>query len=190
MFRECVETREESVRECTESRDEGYSECAESRDEGYHECALWGANCCDWWPCSWACKVVSWFCYGWYWVSNIVCVAWRWVSNIVCVAWAWVVNVVCVAWILVDISIGKAIRFIKEVFWRTVGIIDLIGSLIGIRPLKFLRVKILILSEGKKQIISNAEVQKWVDETKCLLISHGNSSLIFLIVKQIAVQNR
>ena len=101
-YNRCTERRDNGYNRCAERRDNGYNRCAERRDNGYNSCADWRSRCCDWWPCSWLCEIVSWFCVAWVWVSNIVCVAWVWVSNIVCVAWVWVSNIVCVAWVWIS----------------------------------------------------------------------------------------
>lgn len=52
------------------------SACSEYEDQGYNSCAKWDQNCCDWWPCSWGCKLITWLCVVWYWVSHWVCKAW------------------------------------------------------------------------------------------------------------------
>lgn len=52
------------------------SACSEYRDQGYNSCDRWQSNCCDWWPCSWACRLITWICVAWYWVSHWVCKAW------------------------------------------------------------------------------------------------------------------
>jgi hypothetical protein len=62
-----------------------------------------GSNqCCDWWPCSWACDafywVANWVFLAWYWVANRVCQAWYWVANWVCQAWYWIARWVCLFW--------------------------------------------------------------------------------------------
>ena len=51
-----------------------YSGCRQYRDEGYSACARWDRRCCTWWPCSWLCKIVTWLCVAWYWISHWVCV--------------------------------------------------------------------------------------------------------------------
>lgn len=84
---------------CSRYEDQGYNACSRYEDRGYNSCREWKKNCCDWWPCSWACEIISWVCVAWVWVSNLVCVAWVWVSNLVCVAWVWVTHLVCVLWI-------------------------------------------------------------------------------------------
>ena len=101
-YNRCTQTRDNGYNRCTQTRDNGYNRCTQTRDNGYNSCADWRSRCCDWWPCSWACELVSWFCFAWVWVSNIVCVAWVWVSNIVCIAWVWVSNIVCVAWVWIS----------------------------------------------------------------------------------------
>ena len=81
----------------TRYRDEGYDSCKEYRDDGHNSCDRWDEDCCDWWPCSWGCKVISWICAAWIWISNIVCVGWEWIKNVVCVGWTWVTTGICIA---------------------------------------------------------------------------------------------
>lgn len=111
----CIEWAEERTRECTEYRDEGYNACAEYKDKGYNACSDWDSRCCDWWPCSWFCKLLTWFCVAWYWVSNIVCVAWYWVSNIVCVAWTWVTTAFCLVWDVVTTVVNAIIETLESI---------------------------------------------------------------------------
>ena len=65
------------------TREEDVKECSQERDDGYRDC-------CDWWPCSWACD-------SWTWVSHIVCIAWSWVKHTFCVVWSYVKEKVCLA---------------------------------------------------------------------------------------------
>jgi hypothetical protein len=94
----CSAGYEADVQECTEKEDQGYEACDEWKDEGYYACDDWDAECCDWWPCSWGCKLITYICKGFYWVSNWVCKGWTWVEKWVCVAWEWVKKWVCIGW--------------------------------------------------------------------------------------------
>jgi hypothetical protein len=91
----CDDKGRNEARQCKEYRDDGYNECSSYEDQGYNSCDNWEQDCCDWWPCSWGCELISWICTAWVWISNIVCVAWYWVSNVVCVAWVVVVYMIC-----------------------------------------------------------------------------------------------
>lgn len=150
-IRTCTQWAEDSYEECAREEDQGYRECERREDEGYRDC-------CDWAPCSW-------FCDAWVWVSNVVCVAWTWVENMVCVAWTTITTTVCVAWAIVEVIltpiswlltwitaipiIGRVIdeilNIIQSIIWRLAGLAGSILDLIGIRPLKKLRVCIVIL---------------------------------------------
>src|SRR5215213_8969631 len=72
---------------CIDWAQERTEECTETRDEGFNECTDWDEQCCDWWPCSWACEAVTLVCLGWHFVSNVVCVTWTGVTSLVCIAW-------------------------------------------------------------------------------------------------------
>jgi hypothetical protein len=71
---------------CTEYRETVKYGCKQYRDDGYNACDRWDRNCCDWWPCSWGCKLITWLCMAWYWVSNLVCVAWGYIASWACTA--------------------------------------------------------------------------------------------------------
>jgi phospholipase C len=102
----------EALERCADWEDQGYNKCVETRDEGYNRCDReedqGHKDCCDWWPCSWACD-------AWVWVSHWVCVAWTWVSSIVCVVWQWISKWVCrlINWVYTTIC--KLI--VSIVFW-------------------------------------------------------------------------
>jgi len=70
-----------ALENCADGEDQGYNKCVEQRDEDYRDC-------CDWWPCRWACK-------AWVWVSHIVCVVWQWISKWVCRLACWVYTSIC-----------------------------------------------------------------------------------------------
>lgn len=101
----CVDKGKDDLSNCKEFRDDGYEKCDRYEDQGYESCDRWDADCCDWWPCSWACKIVSWICAAWTWISNVVCVAFVWVANVVCVAWNLVAYMAC---LLVDAVVALA----------------------------------------------------------------------------------
>jgi len=71
---------------CTAYREEVIWACTEYRDDGYEACDRWDKNCCSWWPCSWGCRLFSWICFAWIWVSSWVCVGWGYVASWVCQA--------------------------------------------------------------------------------------------------------
>lgn len=70
---------------CLQWSEERTDVCTETADQGYSECTEWGEACCEWWPCSWGCAIVTAVCFAWTWVENIVCVGWTWVSTTVCI---------------------------------------------------------------------------------------------------------
>lgn len=75
-------------------------------------------------------------------------------------------------------TVKKVVRVVKEVVHRIVGVLDFIGSLLGIRPRKFLRLKVYILTDLKKRPIqTEQEVNRWVDETRRILKERMNVEL-------------
>lgn len=72
-------------------------------------------------------------------------------------------------------TVKKVIRIVKEVVHRVIGVLDFIGSLLGIRPTKYIRVKVYILSDLKKRPVRDPViVQQWVDEAKTLFKNRLN----------------
>jgi len=161
------------VATCIEWAQERTEECSQWRDEGHNECSAWDDRCCDWWPCSWACKIITWVCVAFVWVSNWVCVAWTVVTTLVCVAWdvvTTVVNAVLVTlesilgWVLSAVAflvelleaiplLGTLIRwvlnFVTFLIWTIVSLVDAVLGLVGIRPEKILRVCTVILRDER-----------------------------------------
>ncbi len=156
---------------CLEWATERHEECVEWRDDGYEGCDAWDSRCCDWWPCSWACKVVTWFCVAWVWVSNLVCVAWNVITTTFCVVWdvvTTVINAILVTlesiagWILsagaalVELIfaipwVGGALRWLWSlvlfIFWTLVSQLDVVLGFLGVRPEKKLRICTIILRD-------------------------------------------
>ena len=130
----CLEYSEERTTSCGRYADLGYPACATYRDNGYSSCAAWGARCCTWWPCSWFCRLISWFCVAWYWVSSIVCVAWYWVANVVCVLWTMVTTLVCAVWEVVVTIASVVITVIEAVLGWVLSFVALVAELIFAIP--------------------------------------------------------
>lgn len=67
-------------------------------------------------------------------------------------------------------TIKKVVRVVKEIVHRVIGILDFLGSLLGIRPTKYIRVKVYILTDLKRRPVRDPViVQQWVDEAKTIL---------------------
>ena len=130
----CLEYAEQRTESCAQYADQGYNACTQYRDDGYNSCSAWDAQCCTWWPCSWACKLVTWACLGWYWVSNLVCVAWHWVANVVCVLWTIVTTLVCAVWEVVVTIVSVVITILEAVFGWLLSLAALLVELIFAIP--------------------------------------------------------
>ncbi len=187
---------------CVEWGEETRKECAEYRDQGYNSCARWDSDCCDWWPCSWGCKILSWFCVAWYWVSNVVCVAWTYITTVVCLVWEVVVTVVSIIIEAISVIVGVIISFIDfvlevifsipilgrllkqlwtiltELFYRFFGLIDALAWVIGIRPEKKLRMCVIILRDEKGPVADSAMVIEEVQAAIEIFREEANVRLI------------
>jgi len=62
-------------------------------------------------------------------------------------------------------AIKKVVKTIKEIIHRILGVFDFIASLIGIRPKKYLRLKIFILRKDGMPIQNKAIIQSRLDKT-------------------------
>jgi hypothetical protein len=170
------------VPECIKWGEERHQECSQTADQGYNECSAYQSRCCDWWPCSWACQIVSWLCVAWTWVSNVVCVAWTWITTAVCVVWDVVTTIVGAVIVTLESTIGWflnafaliiealelipglgtlirwVINFVTSVFWIVVSIGDAVAGAVGIRPEKKLRVCPIILTDERgRQVMSTPQ---------------------------------
>lgn len=121
---------------CAEYRDNGYPACKEHRDNGYRACDRWDKDCCDWAPCSWACKAFTWVCVAWTWVTNLGCVAWVWIQDVVCTAWVWITTGVCIGIDTIVAVAGAAWHTLESVLgWALSAIgfvIELVLSIPGV----------------------------------------------------------
>lgn len=176
-----------AIEVCTEYAEESYEQCSEYRDEGYNACSDWDDKCCDWWPCSWGCKLITWVCVGWYWVSNIVCVAWTTIATLVCIVWE-VVQIILIPigvileWILSIPIIGRLldelINLFTEIIWRFVGIVDAILDALGVTLLKKMRVCVIILRDEKGTALSTeADLRPAIDSAKQIYLDAANVQL-------------
>jgi hypothetical protein len=177
-----------SGRRCVQTAEESWDECAEERDQGQNTCDDWDKDCCDWAPCSWACKFFTWICVGWTWVSNIVCVAWKTVTAIVCIAWEWinvfvsVVGVIISAILSIPILgrlISEILNIITEIIWRVVNlVIDFVLGIFGLDLKKYVRVGIIILRDEKKQpTCSEIDIDNIYRQAKEIYLNAANIEL-------------
>jgi len=129
----CLEWAEERSRECTKTRKEKIKKCSEWEKKWDKQCKDWDDKCCDWWPCSWGCKLVTWVCVGWKWVSTWVCKGWYWVVNIVCVAWTWITTLVCVVWDVVTTVVNAILETLESILvWILDGLAIFVNILLSI----------------------------------------------------------
>lgn len=129
----CLQWGQENFTECAEWLDNGHSECTEWEDHGYSECSDWDKNCCDWWPCSWGCKIVSWVCAATVWIASWVCVVSVWISSWVCAAWVTVTSLVCVLWDIATTVINVVLVTIESIVgWVLSGLAAIVAVILSI----------------------------------------------------------
>lgn len=172
------------MRECIEWAEESYEECAEYEDQGYESCDEWDDRCCDWWPCSWACKIITWVCVAWVWVSNIVCVAWTTITTIYCVAWSVISIILAPLALLIELIqaipiigrlINEILNIIASIIWRINQLPDLVLSLLGFTPLKRLRLCIIILrDEDGVPVTTEADLQADISAAQSIFRNEAN----------------
>lgn len=125
----CLEWGVERIESCNDWADEGHSECTQWRDDGYSSCAQQQADCCDWWPCSWGCDLVTWICVATVWVSSWVCIAVVWIAKWVCIGWTVLTTVICVLWDVVTTVINVVLVTLESmVGW----ILSLVAAVVEI----------------------------------------------------------
>jgi hypothetical protein len=138
----------------------------------------WWCLCCNKWLCwlVWVVvKVVTW----------VLVTVGKWVARVVCE----VVNVVLdvigfiVELILSIPIIGGIIRtilnWVTEIVWRLVGLVDFVGSLVGIRLRKKMYFGVIVPSVRQIPIVTDAEIQRQVDAAVELYDRTCNINLIF-----------
>ena len=187
---------------CVKWGEETRKECEKYRDDGYNSCSSWDDRCCGWWPCSWGCKLVTWVCVGWYWVSNVVCVAWTYITTAVCLVWEVVITILVYIVGVVELIVGAIIsvidfvlelifsipilgRFVRElvsliqeVFLRLAGLIDALAWLVGIRPEKKLRICVIILRDERGPVANPSLVLEEVQAAADIFREEANVRLI------------
>jgi len=177
-----------SLEVCTEWASESYDECSDWADQGYSACDDWDSRCCDWWPCSWACEVISWICVAWVWISNVVCVAWTTITTVFCVVWEVITLIAIPITFLVELIlsipfigriISEIINIVTAVIWRVVGLGEAVLSVIGFRPLKKLRLCIVILRDEKgNALTTEAALQPDIDAAKQIFRDQANIEVL------------
>jgi hypothetical protein len=176
------------MKACVQWATESYDQCTEYADQGYNSCADWDSRCCTWWPCSWACKLITWVCVTWTWISNVVCVAWTTIVTAVCVLWE-VIQIVLVpiAFVIelilsipvIGRLIDEILNVFNEIFWRLVGLGDAVLTAIGITPLKKMRVCIVILRDERgRPVTSEAALQADITAAQTIFRDEADVEMI------------
>ena len=138
----------------------------------------WWCLCCNKWLCwlVWVLvKVVVW----------VVVTVGKWVTRIVCEVVNFVLDVVgfIVDLVLSIPIIGGIIRtilnWVTEIIWRIVGLLDFIGSLIGIRPRKKMYFGVVVPKVDGTPIVTDADIQRQVDAAVNFYDQTCNINLIF-----------
>lgn len=124
----CIEWGVKRTHACNEYREERIQKCSAWEEKWDQQCSDWDDRCCDWWPCSWACELVTWICVGWKWVSTLVCKGWYWVVNAVCVAWTWITTAICLVWDFVTTIVGAILETLESIL---IWILDAIALIIN-----------------------------------------------------------
>ena len=140
--------------------------------------------------CNWWCLCCNkWFC----WLVWILVKVIRWVLVTV---GKWVTRIVCeVVYVVLDAIgfiielilsipiIGGILRtilnWVTEIIWRAVGFIDVLASLLGIRPRKKMYFGVIVPSVNETPIVTDADIQRQVDAAIDLYDRTCNINLIF-----------
>lgn len=109
----------------------------------------------------------------------------KWVARIVCEIVGFVLDVIgfIISLILSIPIIGAIIRTIlnwaTEIIWRVVGLIDFLGSLVGIRPRKKMYFGVVVPSINGTPLAPDSEVMRQVNATIAFYSSVCNINAIF-----------
>ena len=140
--------------------------------------------------CKWWCACCNkWFC----WIETIlvkiiqlvIVIIGKWVVRIVCEIISIVLDVIAfiVNLILSIPIIGGIIRtilnWVTEIIWRIVGLLDFIGSLLGIQPRKKMYFGLIIPTHDGKPIANQADIQPQIDAAIEHMDRLCNINLIF-----------
>lgn len=176
------------MKACVQWANESYDQCTEYADQGYNSCADWDSRCCTWWPCSWACKLITWVCVAWTWVSNVVCVAWTTITTLVCVLWEVVQIILVPIGLLIELIlaipiigrlIDQILNIVTEIIWRLAGLVDAILSAVGFTPLKKMRVCIIILrDENGRPVTTEAALQADITAAQTIFRDEANIEMV------------
>jgi len=141
------------------------------------ECNWW-CLCCNKWFCwlVWVVvRVVTWVLVTvGKWVGRLVCE----IVNVILDAVAFVVNLILSIPVLGGI-IRTILNWVTEIIWRLVGLLDFLGSLVGIRPRKKMYLGAIVPSVDGTPIVSDTEIQRQVDAAVAFYDQTCNINVIF-----------
>jgi hypothetical protein len=118
-------------------------------------------------------------------ITWVIVTVGKWVTRVVCEIVNFVLDVVgfIVDLILSIPVIGGIIRtilnWLTEIIWRLVGLIDFLGSLVGIRPRKKMYFGVVVPSIGGAPIAPDSEVMRQVNATISFYDTTCNINMIF-----------
>ncbi len=172
---------------CVEWAEESFEECSRYEDRGHNACDDWDDQCCDWWPCSWGCKLITWVCIAWVWISNVVCAFWTMITTVVCLIWevisivltpvAWFIEVV-LSFPIIGRLIDEFLNVVQTIVIRIAGLGDAFLGLLGIRPLKRLRLCIIILRDKNQAVVEAADLRPAIDAARQIFRNEANIEII------------
>ena len=138
----------------------------------------WWCLCCNKWLCwlVWVVvKVVAWVVVTvGKWVVRVVCEVVNFVLDVV----AFVVNLILSIPILGGI-IRTILNWVTEIIWRLVGLIDFVGSLIGIRPEKRIYIGVVILRRDGTPLATEVDVLPLINKAKELYKKLCNVKIVY-----------
>ncbi|HEX5155417.1 MAG TPA: hypothetical protein VFW07_28440 [Parafilimonas sp.] len=176
-----------SISSCLEWGDQSVNQCTDWKEQTDRSCNDWDANCCTWWPCSWACSAVTWVCLGWSYVTTFVCVVWTVIVTTVCVLYSLIELILTPIGFLVGVImsipvVGRIIdwllNILAEILNRIINLPEFLGTLLGIKLLKKLKICVIILrDEIGNALISEQTLQSIIDSAKTIYLNQCNVQL-------------
>ena len=122
--------------------------------------------------CNWWCLCCNkWFCWlVWVLVCEVV--------NVILDVIGFIVNLVLSIPIIGGI-LRTILNWVTEIIWRIVGLIDFLGSLLGIRPRKKMYFGVVVPSVGGVQIVPDVDIMRQVNSAITFYDTTCNINLIF-----------
>jgi hypothetical protein len=193
MGRICKEEEDAAVAVCSSISCTAFTNCDSIQCNSFRNCSWWNVPCH---VARAACVAAAAVARAACWVARSACVIAAETAKAACIAAAAIARAACeLVNVVLDIIglivnlilsipiIGGIIRtilnWVTEIIWRVVGLIDFLGSLVGIRPRKKMYFGVVVPSVDGIPIVPDVDIQRQVDAAVSFYDATCNINLIF-----------